>query len=64
MNYTIQEMLKLHKKRYEYTHNRKQIIANFVDFSSADNDIDPICLKGKAWELIKLDFVELIEQNP
>ncbi|MDY9918865.1 MAG: nucleotidyl transferase AbiEii/AbiGii toxin family protein [Proteiniphilum sp.] len=62
--YTIPEMLKLHKQRYEYTHDRSQIIANFVDFSAADIDIDPICLKGKEWELIKLDFVELMEQNP
>ncbi|MEA4903460.1 MAG: nucleotidyl transferase AbiEii/AbiGii toxin family protein [Petrimonas sp.] len=62
--YTIPEMLELHKKRYEYTHDREQIIANFVDFSSADKDIDPICLKGKEWKLIKLDFVELMDQNP
>ena len=58
--YTIPEMLELHKKRYEYTHDREQIIADFVDFSSADKDIDPICLKGKEWKLIKLDFVELM----
>jgi len=58
--YSISEMLKLHEQRYKYTHDRNQIIANFTDFSSADNDIDPICLKGKEWELIKLDFVEMI----
>ena len=62
--YTIPEMLELHKQRYEYTHDRDRIIANFEDFSSADEDPDPICLKGKEWELIKLDFVELMEQNP
>lgn len=59
--YSISEMLDLHEKRYEYTHNRKQIIENFTDFVSADEDIDPFCLKRKVWELIKLDFVELIE---
>lgn len=62
--YTIPEMLELHKQRYEYTHDRDRVIANFEDFSSADEDPDPICLKGKEWELIKLDFVELMEQNP
>lgn len=56
--YSITEMLELHKQRYEYTHDRDRIMANFTDFSSADEDIDPICLKGKEWELIKLDFVE------
>lgn len=60
--FTIPEMLELHKQRYEYTHNRDQIIANLTNFSSADEDLDPICLKGKEWELIKLDFVEMINK--
>lgn len=61
--YSLAEMLELHKERYEYTHDRDQIIANLVDFFAADQDMDPICLKGKEWELIKLDFVELTQQN-
>ena len=56
--YSIPQMLEVHKQRHEYTHDHDQIIANFTDFASADEDIDPICLKGKEWELIKLDFVE------
>ncbi|MGV8092607.1 MAG: nucleotidyl transferase AbiEii/AbiGii toxin family protein [Mangrovibacterium sp.] len=60
--YSIPEMLELHQKRHEYTHDRNLIISNFTNFSSADKDIDPICFKGKEWELIKLDFVELIEK--
>lgn len=59
--YTISEMLDFHQQRYEYTHNKEEIISNFTNFFSADKDIDPICLKSKEWELIKLDFVELIE---
>lgn len=31
-------------------------------FDSADEDIEPDCLKAKYLELIKLDFVELIEK--
>lgn len=61
--YSLREMLELHKERYEYTHDRDQILTNLVDFSAADQDMDPICLQGKEWELIKLDFVELTEQN-
>ena len=26
----------------------------------ADKDFDPICLRGKHWELIKLDFTTLL----
>lgn len=59
--YTISQMLDLHQQRYEYTHDREQIISYFTNFSSADENIDPICLKGKEWELIKLDFVEIID---
>jgi len=28
----------------------------------ADDDFEPVCLKGKYWELIQLDFVEAIEK--
>lgn len=59
--YSIEQMLELHKERYEYSHNREEIIANFVNFENADNDFEPICLLGKHWEIIKLDFVDLIE---
>lgn len=58
--YSIPQMLDLHQQRHKYTHERNQIIANFTDFTSADEDIEPICLKGKEWELIKLDFVDAI----
>ncbi|MFV0397526.1 MAG: nucleotidyl transferase AbiEii/AbiGii toxin family protein, partial [Bacteroidales bacterium] len=58
--YTIPQMLDLHQQRHKYTHERNQIITNFTDFTSADEDIEPICLKGKEWELIKLDFVDAI----
>lgn len=56
--YSIPQMLELHQLRHEYTHDRKQIIANFTNFTSADKEIGPICLKGKEWEFVKLDFVE------
>jgi hypothetical protein len=59
--YSIPQMLELHKQRHEYTHNRIEILANFTDFTRAEEDIDPICLKGKEWELIKLDFEEIID---
>ena len=56
--YSIEQMITLHKQRYPYNHDEKLIRENFVDFERADEDFTPICLKGKHWELIKLDFVE------
>lgn len=49
-------MLELHLLRYEWTHEREKILENFVDFSIADQDPDPICLKEKEWPFIKEDF--------
>jgi hypothetical protein len=60
--YTIPQMLNLHKIRHEYTYDQALIITNFTNFTSADEDFDPDCLKGKEWELIKLDLVEAIEK--
>lgn len=60
--YSIDEMIKLHEKRYPYSHDKELIISNFANFELADEEFDPICLKSKYWELIKLDFEETIGQ--
>lgn len=54
--FSIQTMLELHQKRYPYSHERDLIIENLTNFSLADEQFDVICLKGKYWELIKLDI--------
>lgn len=59
-DYSIEEMLSLHEERYPYGHDQQAIINNFSNFNEADKDFEPICLKGKYWELIKLDLVEFV----
>lgn len=59
--YTIESMLRLHKKRYPYSHDRSLILKNFTNFQLADDDFDPICLRGKYWEFIKEDIIEQVE---
>ena len=56
--FSIEQMIALHQQRYPHGHDEKSFRYNFVDFERADDDFTPICLKGKHWELIKLDFVE------
>jgi hypothetical protein len=56
--FSFDQMLTLHEKRHPYAHDPKQIKTNFSEFTGADLDFDPICLKGKYWELIKLDMIE------
>lgn len=60
--FTIGEMIKLHQERYPYSHDRDLIIKNFTDFSLADGEPDPNCLEGKYWELIKIDFEEMLNR--
>ena len=59
-DYSLKEMLDLHKKRYAYSHDRDLIIRNLTDFRFADDDFEPKCLKGKHWELIKLDLINFV----
>ncbi len=61
-SYSIPQMIRLHEERYLYSHDPNEILRNFTNFETADNDFGPICLKGKYWELIKLDFVEALEK--
>lgn len=62
-DYSIPDMIALHKQRYPYSHNEKVIRENLVDFERADEDFTPVCLLGKHWELIKLDFVQTLTQS-
>lgn len=54
----IERMIELHEERYPYSHNRSEIIGNLTNFEDADDDLDPICMRGKYWEVIKLDFID------
>lgn len=61
--YSIKEMVELHKKRFDWTHNELAIYKNFIDFSLADDDFDPICLKNKEWLFIKEDLIEAVTKR-
>jgi len=60
-HFSIQQMLDLHKKRYPYSHDEELILKKLTEFSRADLDFEPVCLKGKYWELIKLDIIEWVK---
>lgn len=61
-NYGIGKMLELHEERYPYGHDKDLILKNFTDFTSSDDDFDPICLQGKYWEFIKEDIEEAVNK--
>ncbi|MEY2940476.1 MAG: hypothetical protein RJA67_161 [Bacteroidota bacterium] len=58
--YSIQQMIALHELRYPYSHDKDTLIKNLTQFGYADDDLNPICLKGKYWEFIKDDFQEMV----
>jgi len=62
-SFPITEMIALHAKGFQWTHNEALIKHNFTNFLQADEDFDPVCLRGKQWAFIKEDFEELINRN-
>lgn len=60
--YNLSTMLSLHEQRYPYTHDEELILNNLINFELADDDFDPICLRGKYWEFIKEDIVDLVNE--
>ena len=62
-DYAAETMFLLHQKRYPYTHNKAILKNNFSQFQNADEDFDPVCLRGKHWQLIKLDLIEFVKHN-
>ncbi len=59
--FSLDHMLKLHAQRYPFSHHRETLLANFSDFTQADDDFDPICLKGKYWEFVKEDIIKVMD---
>ena len=62
-HFSISQMLEFYEKRYPYSYSKNEIIKKLTDFSEADSDFEPICLKNKHWELIKIDFEDKIENE-
>lgn len=61
--YSIKDMMAVHKRRYKYSHDEVLIYSNFINFSEADNDFEPVCLRGNYWEFIKEDIINAIEMK-
>ena len=59
--YSIKQMINLHKERFPYSHSGEEIISGLRNFDIADSEFDPVCLLGKHWEVIKLDFMDALE---
>ena len=61
--YTIENMLGFYAKRYLYSHTKENILKSLVSFESADEEPDPISLRDKPWQIIKLDIDENVKRH-
>lgn len=58
--FSIEEMLNYYIKRNPYGYSKDTLLAQVVDFSVAEHEFTPNCYKDKDWEIIKLDFEDLV----
>ncbi len=61
--YSLHELVKFYENKYPYNHSRQELIQGLTNFEKANNDFDPICLKGKHWELIQFDIEEQVRKE-
>jgi len=59
--YSINRLLDIYKERNPYLEVEK-VIAGLTNFERADQEDNPVCLKGKYWELVKYDFEEIVKE--
>lgn len=57
--YPLTDLISFYKEKYPYFDNNK-VLSGLTDFSLAEEMDDPLCLKNKVWELIKLDIREAV----
>ncbi len=60
--YNLASMINYHSIRYPYSHDLNLLKRKLTDFTMADDDFDPICLRGKYWEFIKEDIEDELEK--
>lgn len=63
VQYPIVDMIALYKERYPHGHDSIELIKALSDFKEADDDFKPNCLRGKHWELIKLDIISALPNS-
>lgn len=52
----VPAMIAMHQEMFPHGHDPMLIWRNLTDFRLADGDFDPVCLRGKYWELIKYEL--------
>lgn len=59
--YEIADLLNLFAKRNSYM-SEDLVVNGLTNFRRADQEEDPVCLRGKYWELIKIDLEQKVSE--
>ncbi|MFC2098487.1 nucleotidyl transferase AbiEii/AbiGii toxin family protein [Bacteroidota bacterium] len=58
--FSLEDLFGLYMERNPYL-DTDDLINGLTNFSNADQQDDPVCFKGKFWELIKIDLEEVVD---
>jgi hypothetical protein len=61
--HSLNELIQFYEIKYPYSYTREQLINGLINFEKANHDFDPICLRGKHWELIQFDIEEQVRKD-
>jgi hypothetical protein len=60
-HFDFARLLNVYKEKYPYS-DIETVLGGLTNFILADQQEDPICLRGRFWELIKLDMEETVKE--
>jgi hypothetical protein len=60
-HYQIDTALDIFKEKFPWS-DPADVLKGLTNFTRADDMEDPKCVKGKVWELIKLDMEEMVDE--
>jgi predicted nucleotidyltransferase component of viral defense system len=61
-HYNFPMLIDIFREKYPYL-EIDDLLAGLTDFTLADEQEDPVCLRGRIWELIKLDIEEIFKNH-
>lgn len=59
--YSMTEIINFYCEKNPYIDAKNDLIPALTNFSIADEMEDPVCLRNRAWQLVKLDIIEAVE---
>ena len=60
--YNLSQVVELYEKKYPYN-TLENLEETLLLFERAEEDFEPVCLKGKFWDIIKWDIEDIIKKN-